>query len=52
MKAAIVKEKESIPVIGHFDSPIATFGEVLINVSATALSRVSKLLFREYALLI
>lgn len=42
MRAAIVKEKGAIPVIGHFDFPIATDGQVLINVSATALSRVSK----------
>ncbi|WP_426454581.1 quinone oxidoreductase family protein [Paenibacillus sp. S-38] len=42
MRAAIVKEKGAIPVIGHFDSPVATDGEVLINVSAAALSRVSK----------
>ncbi|MNU79794.1 Phenolphthiocerol synthesis polyketide synthase type I Pks15/1 [compost metagenome] len=42
MRAAIVKEKGTIPVIGHFDSPVATDGEVIINVSAAALSRVSK----------
>ncbi|WP_218096242.1 quinone oxidoreductase family protein [Paenibacillus solanacearum] len=42
MKAAIVKEKGTIPVMGHFDSPVATGGQVIINVSATALSRVSK----------
>lgn len=42
MKAAIVKEKGKIPVLGHFDSPIATDGQVLVNVSAAALSRVSK----------
>lgn len=42
MKAAIVKEKGTIPVLGHFDSPVVTAGEVLIKVSATALSRVSK----------
>jgi len=42
MKAAIVEEKGTIPVMGHFDSPIATDGHVIVNVSATALSRVSK----------
>ncbi|OMF18876.1 alcohol dehydrogenase [Paenibacillus sp. FSL H8-0548] len=42
MKAAIVKEKGAIPVMGHFDSPVATEGQVLINVKAAALSRVSK----------
>ncbi|MEK5438703.1 MULTISPECIES: quinone oxidoreductase family protein [Paenibacillus] len=42
MKAAIVKKKGTIPVMGHFDSPVATGGQVIINVSATALSRVSK----------
>ncbi|MGX4584602.1 hypothetical protein [Paenibacillus chitinolyticus] len=42
MKAAIVKEKGTIPVMGHFDFPVATDGQVVINVSATALSRVSK----------
>lgn len=42
MKAAIVKEKGTIPVMGHFDFPVATDGQVLINVLATALSRVSK----------
>lgn len=42
MRAAIVKEKGAIPVIGYFDFPVVTDGQVLINVSATALSRVSK----------
>ncbi len=42
MKAAIVKEKGTIPVLDSFDSPIATDGHVLINVTAAALSRVSK----------
>jgi NADPH:quinone reductase and related Zn-dependent oxidoreductases len=42
MKAAIVQEKGTIPVIGHFDPPVATNEQVLINVSAAALSRVSK----------
>lgn len=42
MKAAIVKEKGTIPVIGHFDPPAVTVGEVLIHVSAAGLSRVSK----------
>lgn len=42
MKAALVKNKGTIPVLGHMDSPIVTDGHVLINVTATALSRVSK----------
>ncbi|WP_068621374.1 quinone oxidoreductase family protein [Paenibacillus tuaregi] len=42
MKAAIVKEKGAIPVIGHMDFPVATDGLVVINVSAAGLSRVSK----------
>ncbi len=37
-----MKEKGTIPVMGHFESPVTTDGEVIINVSATALSRVSK----------
>ncbi|WP_433944735.1 quinone oxidoreductase family protein [Paenibacillus sp. SN-8-1] len=42
MRAAIVKEKGTIPVMGHFDSPVATDGQLVINVTAAALSRVSK----------
>ncbi|WP_256759509.1 zinc-binding alcohol dehydrogenase family protein [Cohnella sp. WQ 127256] len=42
MRAAIVKEKGVIPVMGQFDSPVAIEGEVIVNVTATALSRVSK----------
>ncbi|MWC29136.1 quinone oxidoreductase family protein [Paenibacillus sp. MMS18-CY102] len=42
MKAAIVKEKGTNPVVGQYEAPVATEGEVLINVSAAALSRVSK----------
>lgn len=42
MRAAIVMEKGATPVMGHFDSPVATDGQVIINVSAAALSRVSK----------
>jgi len=42
MKAALVMNKGTLPVIGHIDSPVATDGHVLINVTATALSRVSK----------
>lgn len=42
MKAAIVKEKGTHPVAGSFESPVATDGHVLINVTAAALSRVSK----------
>ena len=42
MKAAIVKEKGTTPVMGQFAPPVATDGHVLVNVSATALSRVSK----------
>lgn len=42
MKAAIVKEKGTHPVAGSFESPVATDGRVLINVTAAALSRVSK----------
>lgn len=42
MRAAIVKAKGVIPVMGQFDSPVATEGEVIVNVTATALSRVSK----------
>lgn len=42
MRAAIVKEKGATPVLGQFNSPVATDGLVVINVSAAALSRVSK----------
>lgn len=42
MKAAIVKEKGTHPVVGSFEPPVATDGHVLINVTAAALSRVSK----------
>ncbi|QMV44762.1 quinone oxidoreductase family protein [Cohnella cholangitidis] len=42
MKAAVVKEKGTIPVMSRFDFPVASDGQVLIHVSATALSRVSK----------
>lgn len=42
MQAAIVKEIGAIPVFGQFDSPVATGRQVLIYVSAAALSRVSK----------
>ncbi|EFM11037.1 Alcohol dehydrogenase zinc-binding domain protein [Paenibacillus curdlanolyticus YK9] len=42
MKAAIVKEKGTNPVVGQYEAPVATEGQVLINVSAAALSRVSK----------
>ena len=42
MKAAIVKEKGTHPEVGSFESPVATDGHVLINVTAAALSRVSK----------
>lgn len=42
MKAAIVKEKGTNPVVGNFESPIAADNQVLINVSTAALSRVSK----------
>ncbi|WP_159887725.1 quinone oxidoreductase family protein [Paenibacillus puerhi] len=42
MKAAIVKEKGTNPVLGQFDSPVATDGLVVVNVSVAALSRVSK----------
>ncbi|WP_236344186.1 quinone oxidoreductase family protein [Paenibacillus plantiphilus] len=42
MRAAIVMEKGATPVMGHFDPPVATDGQVIIDVSATALSRVSK----------
>lgn len=42
MRAAIVKEKGTPPVLGHFDSPVGTEGHVVVNVSAAALSRVSK----------
>lgn len=42
MKAAIVKEIGTTPVLGQFDSPVASDGEVIINVSAAALSKLSK----------
>ncbi|UJF35718.1 quinone oxidoreductase family protein [Paenibacillus hexagrammi] len=42
MRAAIVKEMGTTPVMGHFDSPVVKDGHVLINVAAAALSRVSK----------
>lgn len=42
MRAAIVKEQGATPVMGHFKIPIVKEGHVVINVSATALSRVSK----------
>ncbi|WP_138494394.1 quinone oxidoreductase family protein [Paenibacillus pinistramenti] len=42
MKAAIVREKGMNPVIGQHEAPIAMAGQVLINVEAAALSRVSK----------
>ncbi|MGY4691043.1 quinone oxidoreductase family protein [Salibacterium sp. K-3] len=42
MKAAIVKDKGTIPIMGDFDFPVMTDGQVLINVTASALSRVSK----------
>ncbi|RNB57756.1 zinc-binding alcohol dehydrogenase family protein [Brevibacillus gelatini] len=42
MMAAIVKEKGTPPVLGQFDPPVVTEGHVIVNVSATALSRVSK----------
>lgn len=42
MRAAIVKEKGTPPVLGHFDPPVVTEGHVVVNVSAAALSRVSK----------
>jgi len=42
MRAAIVKKKGTVPAMGYFALPVATAGEVVINVTATALSRVSK----------
>lgn len=42
MRAAVIKDKGTIPVMGHMDSPVATGGQVLIYVTASALSRVSK----------
>ncbi|MUT65800.1 zinc-binding alcohol dehydrogenase family protein [Paenibacillus sp. NEAU-GSW1] len=42
MKAAIVKELGAIPVFDQFDSPVATDAHVLVNVSAAALSKLSK----------
>ncbi len=42
MKAAVVKEKGAIPVFDRFDSPVASGGEVIVNVSAAALSKLSK----------
>lgn len=42
MKAAIVKELGATPVYGEFDSPAATEGQVLVNVRAAALSKLSK----------
>ncbi|MEW9697576.1 zinc-binding alcohol dehydrogenase family protein [Paenibacillus sp. SI8] len=42
MKAAIVRQKGAIPEFSHFDSPVPTSGQFLINVSQVALSRVSK----------
>ncbi|USB33915.1 zinc-binding alcohol dehydrogenase family protein [Paenibacillus sp. YPG26] len=42
MKAALVKEKGVIPVIGQFETPAGVDGKVVVHVSAAALSRVSK----------
>lgn len=42
MKAAIVKEMGATPVFGQFDPPAASDGDVIINVSAVALSKLSK----------
>lgn len=42
MKAAIVNKQEATPVFGQFDSPIVKDGQVLVNVSAAALSKLSK----------
>jgi len=42
MKAAIVKEKGTFPVIGEFASPVAAEGQHLVNVKAAGLSRLSK----------
>lgn len=42
MKAAIVKEKGTVPVVGQFESPVAKEGHVIVNVTASSLSRVSK----------
>ncbi|RUT29596.1 zinc-binding alcohol dehydrogenase family protein [Paenibacillus zeisoli] len=42
MKAAIVKEMGATLVFGQCDSPVATEGHVLVNVSTAALSRLSK----------
>lgn len=42
MRAAIVKAQGTPPAVGQFVPPVATAGEVVINVTAAALSRVSK----------
>lgn len=42
MKAAIVKEKGTIPIFGEFASPVAAEGQVMVNVTAVGLSRLSK----------
>jgi NADPH:quinone reductase-like Zn-dependent oxidoreductase len=42
MKAAIVREQGTTPVYGEFAWPAATDGQVLVNVSAAALSQLSK----------
>lgn len=42
MKAAIVRSKGTNPVLGQMDVPVGTDREVVIKVTATGLSRVSK----------
>lgn len=42
MQAAIVKEKGTLPVIGDFASPVTAEGQVVVNVTAAGLSRLSK----------
>ncbi|GFN30130.1 quinone oxidoreductase family protein [Paenibacillus xylaniclasticus] len=42
MKAAIVKQAGAAPVFGQFNSPVAAEGQVVVNVTAAALSKLSK----------
>ena len=42
MKAAIVMERGGTPVFADFDDPVPRVGEVLLDVTASAMSRVTK----------
>jgi NADPH:quinone reductase-like Zn-dependent oxidoreductase len=43
MKAAVVKAQGGSPVYGDFDEPVAKSGQTIVNVSASALSNVTKM---------